>query len=126
LGRWRKVDIPGSFWQHSSLPMITVTPTAIAKLSALIVEHPEDSVVRLAIIDRDDDRIVFAITLDSAARPDDVVQETEGLTIATEARSAARMDGVTLDFREPGGFLFTHPEPPPPDEEVTFRIINPN
>jgi Fe-S cluster assembly iron-binding protein IscA len=106
--------------------MVIATPAAIAKLSALITEHPEDPVVRLTIIDRDDDRIVFGITLEPEARPDDVVQVAGGLTIATEARSAQRMDGVTLDFREPGGFRFIHPEPPPPEEEVTFRIINPN
>lgn len=105
--------------------MVIVTPTARAKLSALILDHPEDPVVRLTIVDRDDDRIVFGITLESAARPDDVVQVTEGLTVATEARSAARMEGVTLDYREPGGFRFIHPEPPPPHEESIFRMFTP-
>ncbi|MFZ5863053.1 MAG: iron-sulfur cluster biosynthesis family protein [Nitrospirota bacterium] len=104
--------------------MVIATPAALAKLSELLAEHPEDPVVRLTIIDRDDDRIVFGITLESAARPDDIVQETGGLTIATEARSAARMDGVTLDYREPGGFRFIHPEPPPPKEEPPFSLFN--
>jgi Fe-S cluster assembly iron-binding protein IscA len=105
--------------------MVIATPEAIAKLGALIAEHPEDPVVRLTIIDRDDDRIVFGITLESAARADDVVQEYSGLTIATEARSAARMDGVTLDYREPDGFRFIHPDEPPPEEGATFRLFNP-
>ncbi len=105
--------------------MVIATPAAIAKLSELIAEHPEDPVVRLTIVDRDDDRIVFGITLESAARPDDVVQDGDGVTIATEARSAARMDGVTLDYREPSGFRFIHPEPPPP-EEAAFRLFNPH
>jgi hypothetical protein len=48
------------------------------------------------------------------------------VTIATEARSAARMDGVTLDYREPGGFRFIHPDPPPPEEGDTFRFFNPH
>jgi Fe-S cluster assembly iron-binding protein IscA len=104
--------------------MVIATPEAIAKLSELIAEHPEDPVVRLTIVDRDDDRIVFGITLESAAHPDDVVQDCGGLTIATEARSAARMDGVTLDYREPGGFRFIHPEPPPPEEEPPFSLFN--
>jgi Fe-S cluster assembly iron-binding protein IscA len=95
-------------------------------LVALIVEHPEDPVVRLTIIDNDDERIIFGITLESEARTDDEVQDYGGVTIATEARSAARMDGVTLDYREPGGFRFIHPEPPPSEGEAPFRLFNPH
>ena len=104
--------------------MVITTPAALSKLGELIAEHPEDPVVRLTIVHRDDERIIFGITLESAARPDDDVQDVGGLTIATEARSAARMDGVTLDYREPGGFRFIHPEPPPSDEGDTFRFSN--
>jgi len=106
--------------------MVIVTPAAIAKLGEHIAEHPEDPVVRLTIIDRDDDRIVFGITLESAARPDDEVQDCDGVAIATEARSAARMDGTTLDYREPGGFRFIHPEASPPEEGDTFQLFNPH
>ena len=106
--------------------MVIATPAALSKLGELIAEHPEDPVVRLTIILRDDERIIFGITLESAARPDDVVQDCDGVTIATEARSAARMDGVTLDYREPGGFRFIHPDPPPPEEGDTFRLFNPH
>jgi len=106
--------------------MVIATPAALSKLGELIDEHPEDPVVRLTIILRDDERIIFGITLESAARPDDVVQDCDGVTIATEARSAARMDGVTLDYREPGGFRFIHPDPPPPEEGDTFRLFNPH
>jgi Fe-S cluster assembly iron-binding protein IscA len=106
--------------------MVIATPAALAKLAALIVEHPEDPVVRLTIIDNDDERIIFGITLESEARLDDEVQEVEGVTIATEARSAARMNGVMLDYREPGGFRFIHPEPPPPEGDAVFRIFHPH
>ena len=104
--------------------MVIATPAALSKLGELIAEHPEDPVVRLTIILRGDERIIFGITLESVARPDDVVQDCDGVTIATEARSAARMDGVTLDYREPGGFRFIHPEPPHSDEGDTFRLSN--
>ncbi len=106
--------------------MVIATPAAIAKLGELIAEHSEDPVVRLTIIDNDDERIIFGITLESAARPDDVVQDCDGVTIATEARSAARMDGVTLDYREPGGFRFIHPDPPPSKEADAFRLFSPH
>jgi Fe-S cluster assembly iron-binding protein IscA len=36
----------------------------------------------------------------------------DGVTIAVEGKSAARMDGITLDYREPGGFKFLHPDNP--------------
>jgi len=106
--------------------MVIATPAAIAKLSALIVEHPEDPVVRLTIVHRDDERIIFGITLESAARPDDEVQDCDGVTIATEARSAARMDGATLDYREPGGFRFIHPEGPSPEAGAAFQLFTPH
>jgi Fe-S cluster assembly iron-binding protein IscA len=106
--------------------MVIATPAALAQLAALIVEHPEDPVVRLTIIDNDDERIIFGITLESEARPDDEVQDVGGVIIATEARSAARMNGVMLDYREPDGFRFIHPEPPPPEEDAVFRIFHPH
>jgi len=38
------------------------------------------------------------------------VQEVKGLTVAVEGRSAPRMQGITLDYQEPEGFTFIHPE----------------
>jgi Fe-S cluster assembly iron-binding protein IscA len=95
--------------------MVFVTPSAVARLKALILEHPEDPIVRLAIKDPDEARVVFSITLEAVPLPDDDVQTRDGLTVAIAAASAARMDGVTLDYVEPGGFLFRHPAPPGED-----------
>ena len=51
--------------------MVTVTWSAVQKLKALIVEHPDDPVVRLTLRDVDETRLAFSITLESAPRPDD-------------------------------------------------------
>ena len=90
--------------------MIHVTPAASFKLKALILEHPDDPVVRITLKDMDERRVVFSITLENRIQADDVVQDCDGLTVAVGAESAARMDGVTLDHREPEGFCFSHPQ----------------
>jgi Fe-S cluster assembly iron-binding protein IscA len=103
--------------------MIHVTPSAIDKLKALLFEHPEEQVVRITVKDIDEHRLTFGITLEEATQVDDEIQEIEGVTVAVEGQSAARMDGMTVDYGEPGGFKFLHP--PEPDELI-LRLPNLN
>ena len=103
--------------------MIKVTSSAIQKLKALIVEHPEDLIVRVTVEDLDDHRIGFRITLEDSAQPDDMVHDIDGLTVAVDGQSVSRMDGITLDYHEPGGFKFHHPEP---QEEFKLDLFNLN
>ena len=103
--------------------MIIVTPPARQKLLAIIQEHPQDPIVRLTLKDLEHDRLAFSITLEPAAQPGDEVQDFGELTVAIEAHSAPRMDGLTLDYVEPGGFKFIHPREA---EDERLRIINLN
>ncbi len=98
--------------------MIVMTRSAIDKLKALLLEHPEENIVRITVKDMDEHRLTFGITLEEALRPDDDIQEIEGLTVAVEGRNVERMDGMTVDYSEPGGFRFLHPTPP---DELTLR-----
>jgi iron-sulfur cluster assembly protein len=88
--------------------MIAVTVAAIAQLKAIQVHHPEDPVVRISVRDLDDSRLSFSITLEANTQPDDDVQQIDGLTIALARLSAPRMEGVTVDYTEAGGFRFLH------------------
>jgi len=90
--------------------MIFLTEQAVIKLKVLILEHPEDPIVRLMVRDLDEARLSFNITLEDTVQPDDEVQEVKGLTVAVEGPSAPRMQGITLDYQEPDGFTFIHPE----------------
>lgn len=103
--------------------MLHVTQPAIRQLKALIREHPEDPVVRISVQDVPEDRVAFRITLESAPQPEDTLQDCEGLVLAIEAQSASRLDGVTLDYLEHGGFKFLHPQPP---DVTKLRLINLN
>jgi len=68
--------------------MIHITPPAVEKLKALIEEHPEDPIVRLAVRDRDDKVLVFSITLEDAVTQEDSVLDIEGLIIAIDGSIA--------------------------------------
>jgi Fe-S cluster assembly iron-binding protein IscA len=100
--------------------MMLMTRAAVDRLRTLIQEHPEDPVVRIAVRDVDDQRLSFTITLDNAAQPTDDVQEIGGLTVAVEEASTARLDGITVDYAEPDGFMFLHP-----DDPGTIRLTRP-
>jgi Fe-S cluster assembly iron-binding protein IscA len=92
--------------------MLHVTISAIERFKTLIKEHPEDPIVRITLKDLDDTRLSFNIVLDNHAQPEDDVQDLDGVTIAIDGKSAPRMDGITLDYREPDGFKFLHPDDP--------------
>jgi|SRR5918999_467069 Fe-S cluster assembly iron-binding protein IscA len=89
--------------------MIHVTPAAVTKLQGLLLENPDDSIVRITLKDLDDERMVFSITLEPDPQPDDEIQEADGLTLAIGAQAALRMHGITLDYQPPHGFRFHHP-----------------
>ncbi len=101
--------------------MIFLTEHSVKKLKVLILEHPEDPIVRLKVWDLDEERLSFNMTLEDKVQPDDQVQEVEGLTVAVEGRSAPRMQGITLDYQEPDGFKFIQPEQ---EEDSKFDILN--
>jgi Fe-S cluster assembly iron-binding protein IscA len=88
--------------------MMTLTPAAIGQLKAIQLHHPEDPIVRISVRDVDDSRLSFSITLEASTQPDDDIQQVGGLTIAVDQRSAPRMERVTVDYTEAGGFRFIH------------------
>ena len=106
--------------------MIKVTKSAVEKLQALIIEHPEDPIVRVKVRDRDDTKLSFSITLEDHTEPDDEVQDIQGLTVAVEGKSAPRMDGITIDYEESEGFKFKHPDPDEQQNPIKLDFFNMN
>lgn len=82
--------------------------SAVERLKELIREHPEDPIVRVQVKDLDEQRLSFSITLEDRVQSNDQVQIVDGLTVALPAASAVRMNGITMDYQEPGGFTFHH------------------
>ncbi|MGH7232407.1 MAG: HesB/IscA family protein [Nitrospiraceae bacterium] len=92
--------------------MIKITAAAQARLQHLLIEHPEERIVRITITDMDEERFAMSLTLESGPQADDEVQDVSGLTIAIPQSSVARLDGVTLDYTDSEGFQLHHPNPP--------------
>lgn len=90
--------------------MIHLTQAAVDKLHDLILDHPEDPIVRVMVRDEDETTLTFTITLEPKTQPEDEIQEYDGLTVAVERKSRSRLDGMTIDYHQPGGFQFLHPD----------------
>ena len=104
--------------------MIAVSVAAIAQLKTIQVHHPEDPIIRISVRDVDDSRLSFNITLEATTQPDDDIQQIDGLTIAVDQRSAPRLDGVTVDYSESGGFRFLHGGEGPTMPLLTIPTLN--
>ena len=85
-----------------------LTRSAIERLKALVREHHEDPIVRVQVKDVDDQRLAFSITLERQVESGDKAWTVDGLTVAISAASAIRLDGITMDYQESGGFEFHH------------------
>jgi Fe-S cluster assembly iron-binding protein IscA len=101
--------------------MLIISPEARAVLQNLLIEHPEERVVRLAVRDLDEQRLAINISLEQAPYPEDRVQENQGITLAIAADSVSRLDGATLQYAD-HAFRLEHPNPPLRE----LRLISPN
>lgn len=99
------------------------TRSAVERLKVLIREHPEDPIVRVQVKDLDEQRLSFSITLEDRVQPDDQAQTIDGVTVAIPSVSAARMDGITMDYQEPDGFKFHHSDQ---QNDLQLNLINLN
>ena len=100
-----------------------LTRSAVQRLKALILEHPEDPIVRVQVKDVDDQRLAFSITLEHQVQSDDKARTIDGLTVAIPSSSAIRLDGITMDYQEPDGFKFHHSDY---QDDLRLDLINLN
>lgn len=101
--------------------MLIISPAAREVLQNLLVEHPEERVVRFVVKDLDEHRIAINISLEHAPESEDQVQEIQGMTLALAPDSVSRLDGATLEYT---GTTFRLEHPNPPLREL--RLISAN
>jgi iron-sulfur cluster assembly protein len=95
--------------------LISLTPTAAAKIKELMAEEPagEVSVLRVAIQGGGCSGFQYGLGFDSGAAEDDEVSEQHGVTVVVDPYSAPYLKGANVDFLS--GL-----------EESGFKIDNPN
>jgi len=98
--------------------MLSITDLAREKLAEFAkgADADADLVLRVAIVGRGATDFQYDLQLVARkdAAEDDVVTESDGIAVHIAAKSAAYMEGATLDFKESlmgGGFVFENPNP---------------
>ncbi len=100
-------------------PHITLTESAVQRVSAAIEAHPEPAAgIRVAIAGRGPQGFQHSLSIVDAGETDDfdddTVIEVSGITIFMEGRNVEYLDGVRIDFEEgpSGGVIkFENPNP---------------
>lgn len=97
-------------------PKLTISNAALDAFRAASAEAGDADVLRLTIDARFYNDLFFGPT-----EPDDVVVAVDDLTIAMDASTARRADGLKIDFAEDangGGFKLDNPNQSPPFKGV--------
>ena len=94
--------------------LVSLTPTAAAKVKELMAEEPEDALVlRVAIQGGGCSGFQYGLGFDTAAAEGDEVLDLEGVRVVVDPFSAPYLQGATIDFMN--GL-----------QESGFKIDNPN
>jgi monothiol glutaredoxin len=104
----------------AKVPTVTVSPRAAAELNAAIKEASPGDVIHLTITGNWDH------TLDIGAKEGShVTVESGGVTVQLDRASAARANGVTVDFIEAGGggFKIENPNLPAAVREISPKEL---
>jgi Fe-S cluster assembly iron-binding protein IscA len=96
--------------------------SAVEWLKALVVEHPEDPIVRVQVKGVDNHAAAgFQHMLEDKIQPDDPGQSIDGRMVAIPTACAKRMDGITMDYQNPGGLKFHHTDH---QDELRLHLLN--
>ena len=93
--------------------LVSLTPTAAAKIRELMVEDAESSVLRVAIQGGGCSGFQYGLGFDTGAAEGDETLELHGVTVVVDPFSAPYLRGATIDFLN--GLA-----------ESGFKIDNPN
>jgi len=94
--------------------LVSLTPTAAAKVKELMAEEPEDALVlRVAIQGGGCSGFQYGLGFDTAPAEGDEILDLEGVRVVVDPFSAPYLQGATIDFLS--GL-----------QESGFKIDNPN
>jgi iron-sulfur cluster assembly accessory protein len=98
---------------EENLELVSLTPAAAAKISALMAEETDVSVLRVAIEGGGCSGFQYGLGFDRGAQEGDFTLDCEGVTVVVDPFSAPYLLGATVDYLET-------------IQESGFKIDNPN
>lgn len=92
--------------------MITLTPTAIAKVKSILEERSEEAGLRIAVAGSGCSGFQYQMSLDSEPKLDDQIIDMDGLKVYVDKQSLLYLDGTRIDYIDSAagsGFKFENP-----------------
>jgi iron-sulfur cluster assembly accessory protein len=92
--------------------MLTLTPTAVDKVKAILADRKEESGLRISVVGGGCSGFQYQMTLDTQAHADDQVIEVDGLKVYVDSRSMVYLTGTRVDYVDGlagSGFKFENP-----------------
>ena len=92
--------------------MLTLTPTAVEKVKAIMAERNENSALRISVVGGGCSGFQYQMTLESQPQTDDQVLELDGLKVVVDSRSMLYVNGTRVDYVDGlsgSGFKFENP-----------------
>lgn len=92
--------------------MLTLTPTAVEKVKAVMSQRGENGGLRIAVVGGGCSGYQYQMTIDKDSNAEDKIVEQDGIRMFIDPRSLLHLNGTIVDYVESltgAGFKFDNP-----------------
>jgi iron-sulfur cluster assembly accessory protein len=92
--------------------MLTLTPTAVEKVKAVLSQRGENGGLRISVVGGGCSGFQYQMTIDKDSNEEDKIVEQDGIRMFIDPRSLLYLDGTIVDYVETltgAGFKFDNP-----------------
>jgi len=92
--------------------MVTLTPTAVDKVKAIMTQRGEHGGLRISVVGGGCSGYQYQMTLDKDSNEEDKIVEQDGIRMFIDPRSLLYLNGTIVDYVETltgAGFKFDNP-----------------
>jgi iron-sulfur cluster assembly accessory protein len=92
--------------------MLTLTPTAVEKVKAVMSQRGESGGLRIAVVGGGCSGFQYQMTIDKESKEEDKIVEQDGIRMFIDPRSLLYLNGTIVDYVETltgAGFKFDNP-----------------
>lgn len=90
----------GGMEATATAPAISLTDSAVSKLTTLLSEESEPQALRVAVTGGGCSGFQYALGFDTEQHPDDLVLDQAGVKVIIDETSAEYLSGAVIDFQD--------------------------